>query len=312
MGSLPLMPGGWSSTPYADWRATCDTLHAHTQLLGKLAVALAPPEPELQHGALRLTTRGWATHPLPAPDHLGALEVTMDLHAHVTEVAHSDGRTVAVPLTPDRPVAAVTADVLEAVTAMVGEVTVNLRPQEVSWSAPLDEDAEHATYDVDQVRRYHEAAMRAALVLAEVRAPYRGRSTPVNAWWGTFDLAVSLYSGRPADPGPVGLIRRNSGDAQQIEIGWWPGDDRHGQPAFYAFAAPAPDGFADADVPPAAARWDAALGEYLLDDASLVTDAEPHATAVAFGRAVVRHACLVCGWEPSLAASAEGLVPPVR
>jgi hypothetical protein len=306
------MPAGWSSTPYEQWRATCDTLHAHTQLLGKLAVTLAPPEPELQHGALRLTARGWATPPLPAPDRLAAIEVTMDLHAHVTEIAHSGGRSMAVPLTPNRSVAAVTADVLDAVEALVGRVEVNLRPQEVAWSTPLDEDTEHATYDEGDVRRYFAAATRAALVLAEVRAPYRGRSTPVNAWWGTFDLATSLYSGRPADPGRGGLIHRNAGDAQQIEVGWWPGDERHGQPAFYAFAAPAPTSFADADVPPAGARWDVDLGEYLLDDESLVAEADPHAAAVAFGRSVIRHACLVCDWDPALAASGEGLVPPVR
>ena len=104
---------------------------------------------------------------------------------------------------------------------------------------PLDEDHEHSTYVPDQVATYFEAATHAALVLAEFRAPFRGRSTPVNAWWGTFDLAVSLFSGRPADPPSDDFIMRNGGDAQQVGIGWWPGDPNHERAAFFALAYPA-------------------------------------------------------------------------
>ncbi len=113
--------------------------------------------------------------------------------------------------------------------------------------------------------RYFAAATQAALVLAAYRAPYRGRSTPVNAWWGSFDLAVSLFSGQPADPPSADFIMRNAMDAQEVAIGWWPGDARYPKAAFYAYAHPAPDGFAGATLAPAAARWDAALGEYILD-----------------------------------------------
>src|SRR3954465_1905625 len=107
---------------YAEWRATCDTLHAHTQVLGKLAVTLAPPEPQLQHAALRLTARGWETAPLPAPDGSGAIVVALDLHTHEAVAEHSDGRARRVALVPDRPVGAVTRDVLGAVRELAGEV----------------------------------------------------------------------------------------------------------------------------------------------------------------------------------------------
>src|SRR5690349_9169199 len=173
---------------YADWRDTCDTLHAHTQLLGKLCVSLAPREPQLQHAALRLTARGWETAPLPAPDGSGALVVALDLHRHEAVVEHSDGRTERIPLMPDRPVAEVTAGVLAAVNDLAGRVQIDPRPQETPWTTPLDQDYDHATYDPSQVAEYFAAASQAALVLAALRAPYRGRSTPVNAWWGTFDL----------------------------------------------------------------------------------------------------------------------------
>src|SRR5271154_7537498 len=138
------MPSQWGGVSYETWSETCDTLHAHTQFLGKLAVALAPPEPQLQHAALRLTARGWETAPLPAPDGSGALVVALDLRTHEAVVEHSDGRTRRVSLTPDRAVGEVTRELLEQVRALGGDIEIKLTPQEVPWSAPLDEDEEHA------------------------------------------------------------------------------------------------------------------------------------------------------------------------
>src|SRR4051794_20752701 len=159
---------------YADWKATCDTLHAHTQVLGKLAVALAPPEPQLQHTALRLTARGWETLPLPAPDGSGAVVVALDLRTYEAVVEHSDGRDQQNALTPDRAVGEVTREVLAAVRGLAGPVEINPTPQETSWKTPLDQDEEHASFDRSQVDAYFAAATRAAHVLAELRAPYRG------------------------------------------------------------------------------------------------------------------------------------------
>ena len=297
---------------YSDWRATCDTLHAHTQVLGKLAAELGAPEPQLQHAALRLTARGWETPPLRAPDGSGAFTVTLDLHAHAAVAEHSDGRAEHVPLTPDRPVGEVTRDVLAAASRLAGPVRIDPTPQEVSWTVPLDEDAEHATYDRRQVEDYFADATRAALVLAAFRAPFRGRSTPVNAWWGSFDLAVSLFSGEPAPPPSDDFIMRNAMDSQEVAVGWWPGDPRHDGAAFYAYAHPAPTGFADATLEPDAARWDGALGEYVLPWEDVLASSDPHATALAFARSAFRHACGVCEWDPALLASAEGDPPPVR
>jgi hypothetical protein len=307
------VPAAWPPLPpYESWSTTCDTLHAHTQVLGKLAVALAPPEPQLQHAALKTTARGWETLPLPAPDGSGALVAALDLHAHEALAEHSDGRVRRIPLTPDRPVGEVTRELVGALSALGGEVTIDPTPQEVPWSVPLDEDDEHRHYDTDQVAPYFSAATRAALVLAELRAPYRGRSTPVNAWWGSFDLAVSLYSGLPADPPADDFITRNSMDAQEVAIGWWPGDARYGKPAFYAYAHPAREGFGQVALSPPAARWDDGLGEFILDWDDLGREPDPHAAALEFARSAFRHACLVCDWDPALPASAEGSPPPVR
>ncbi|UGS37581.1 DUF5996 family protein [Capillimicrobium parvum] len=302
----------WPAVDYETWSATCDTLHAHTQVLGKLAVALAPPEPQLQHAALRVTARGWETLPLPAPDGSGAIVAALDLHAHEAVVEHSGGRGARIALGPDRAVGEVTRDVLAAARDLAGDFTIDPTPQEVPWTAPLDEDDEHATYDPAAVERFHDAATRAALVLAALRAPFRGRSTPVNAWWGSFDLAVNLFSGRPATPPSDDFIMRNAMDVQEIAVGWWPGDPRYPRAAFYAYAHPAVPGFDTARLEPDAARWDGELGEYVLDFSDVGAAADPHGAALAFGRSAVRHACAVCDWDPALAATAQGTPPPVR
>src|SRR5580658_10257221 len=278
------MVSAWPAASYENWRATCDTLHAHTQVLGKLAVKLAPPEPELQHAALRLTARGWETAPLPTPDGSGALVVALDLHRHQALVEHSAGPSDQIAPTP----------------------------QEVPWSVPLDQDTEHAHYDPDEVARYFAAATQAAQVLAAFRAPYRGRSTPVNAWWGSFDLAVSLFSGATADPPSQDFIMRNAMDSQEVAVGWWPGDARYPKAAFYAFAHPAPPGFSALSVSPAAAHWDPALGEYILDWDDIRSEPDPHAAALEFARTAFRQACLACDWDRDLAATADGTPPPVR
>jgi len=302
----------WPEISYSAWRETCDTLHGHTQVLGKLAAALAPPEPQLQHAALRLTARGWETAPLPAPDASGAFVVALDLRNHEAVVEGSGGTEQRFTLTGERSVGAICRELLAAVRGVAGSVEINPTPQEVSWSVPLDEDEEHATYDPVQVEAYFAAATQAALAPAAFRAPYRGRSTPVNAWWGSFDLAVSLFSGKAAEPPAQDFIMRNAMDAQEVAVGWWSGDARYDRAAFYAYAHPAPDGFANGNLEPSAARWEPALGEYVLDWDDVRRADDPHGAALQFARSAFRHSCAVCRWDPGLGASAEGRPPPVR
>jgi Family of unknown function (DUF5996) len=301
----------WPSLSYPEWSATCDTLHAHTQVLGKVAAELAPPEPQLQHAALRLTARGWETLPLPSPAGTGAFVVALDLHRHEALVETSDGQRRAVPLIPNRPVGEVTRDLLGVIGEVAGEVKIDPEPQEVAWTVPLDADTEHATYEEQSIADYFGMATRAAAVLAAFRAPFRGRSTPVNAWWGSFDLAVSLFSGDPATPPSDDFIMRNAMDSQEVAVGWWPGDAKHGGAAFYAYAHPAQPGFADGDLGVPGSRWDGELGEYVLEWQEIAAASDPHAIALEFARSAFRHACTTCSWDPALAASAEGTPPPV-
>jgi hypothetical protein len=295
---------------YRAWRETCDTLHAHAQVLGKISAVLAAPEPELQHAALQLTARGWETRFLPTPNGVGAIVLVLDLHRHEVRIERNDGEIRQVALTPDRPVGQVTRAVLASARELSGDFEINVTPKEVPWSVPLDEDEEHARYDPDAVATYFTAATSAALVLAAFRAPYRGRSTPLNAWWGSFDLAVSLFSGHAAEPPSDDYIVRNAMDAQEVAVGWWPGDARHEHAAFYAYAHPALDRFAELELP--LGGWDADLGEYLLEWDDVRSEADPHAAALDFARRIFAHACAVCDWDPTLAASAQGSPPPIR
>jgi hypothetical protein len=299
------MASDWPALPFEQWRATCDTLHAHTQVLGKFAVALGYPEPQLQHAALRLTARGWETPPLPAPDGNGSLVIALDLHAHEAVVERSaQPGTHRVGLV-GASVGAVARELLEVTGAQIDPT-----PQEVAWTVPLDQDEEHTTYEPAQVATYFAAATRVALALAAYRAPYRGRATPVNAWWGSFDLAVNLYSGHEAEPPSDDFIMRNAMDSMEVAVGWWPGDERYPKAAFYGYAHPARPGFDMAQLD--GGGWNAELGEYVLDWDELIAQPDPHAFAVRWCREVFRHACLVCDWDPALAATAHGTPPPVR
>jgi hypothetical protein len=238
--------------------------------------------------------------------------VALDLRVHEAVIEHSSGRSERIALTPNRAVGAVTLEVMDAVRQLGGPVEIDPRPQEVSWSDALDQDTTHAHYDEGQVADYFAAASQAALVLAAFRAPYRGRSTPVNAWWGSFDLAVNLFSGLPAAPPASDFIMRNAMNAQEVAVGWWPGDARYGHAALYAYTHPAPEGFAGAALSVPHARWEESLGEYILDWDDVRQSDDPRALALEFARAVFRHACSICQWDQSLAESADGVPPPVN
>ena len=176
---------------------------------------------------------------------------------------------------------------------------------------PLDEDDEHARYDAAQVAAYFAAATQAALVLAAFRAPYRGRSTPVNAWWGSFDLAVNLFSGQPADPPSTTSSCATRWTPRRSRSAGGPAMRATRKAAFYAYAHPAPEGFASATLSPAGRALGGTLGEYILDWDDVCSSSDPHALALEFARSAFRHACAVCEWDPALPASAEGTPPPV-
>src|ERR671933_617674 len=179
------MPAAWPKLDYGAWSATRDTLHAHTQVLGKLAATLAPPEPQLQHAALRLTARGWETLPLPAPDGSGAIVVALDLRRHEAIVEHSDGREAGTALAPDRPVGVVTRAVLNAVRQIARPAEIDPTPQEVARTVPRPDDRRlrHAQRDERVAGGRGPGGLRPALSGA---GPFSD-SAPGDRWGGGRD-----------------------------------------------------------------------------------------------------------------------------
>lgn len=234
----------------------------YVQVAGKVRVALSPQEPELQHTALYVTARGLTTGPIPSGDR--TFEIDFDFVAHEVVIETNDGNVRKVPLT-DRTVAAFYNAMLAALSELGIDVKLNPKPQEVPNPIPLDEDIVHASYDRDAVARFWKILSEVDAVLREFRAPFQGRHTPVEFFWGSFDLSYSRYSGRPATPPPhANLIMRKSMDAEEACTGFWFGDDKLGEPAFYAYMYPKPDGYENAPVQPAGALWNGQMGLFLL------------------------------------------------
>ena len=305
------MASAWPSLSYEAWSATCDTLHAHTQVLGKLSVELAPPEPQLQHAALRLTPRGWETNVLPAPDGSGTLAAGLDLRTHEAFVEHSAGGR------PDRADAEPAGGGGDARGSGGGGAAGRRgRHQPDAAGGALGGSAGRGPGARDLRSR-----QRRQLLHGRDPGSARPRCVPV-LLSGPLDAGERLVGHvRPRGRALLGqagraaaqdFISRNGGDAEQIEIGWWPGDRNYDGAAFFAFAHPAAEGFADAELDPEPAHWDPDLGEFVLDWKDIREAPDPHALALEFAHSAFRHSCDVCGWDPILARTAEGEPPPLH
>ena len=216
------VPGPWPALPYAAWKDTLATLHMEMQILGKVRVALSEPEPEFAHVALYVTARGISTGPVPSPR--GIFEVEADFFDHRVYVRTSWGEVHSVALAA-RPIAAFWTDFTAALSAAGVDVELPTMPQEVPDPIPFPDDTVHAEYDPGHARRFWEILTLVQPVFAEYRAAYHGRITPVHFFWGSIDLAVTRFSGRPCDPPEhADFLDRGTYDAEQISIGWWPGE----------------------------------------------------------------------------------------
>jgi hypothetical protein len=257
----------WPELPLAAWKPTLDTLHMYTQVVGKLRLALSPPEPEWAHVALYVTARGLTTSPIPYEERV--FEVDFDFVDHAVEILVSDGSRRRIPLVP-RSVAAFYAEFMEALRSLAIEVSISTTPSEVPHPIPFEQDEAHADYDAPWANRFWRVLVQADRVLKEYRARYGGRTTPVNFFWGSFDLACARYSGRRADPPPGSdVIFAGAMDAEEVCAGFWPGDERLPEPAFYSYTYPKPEGLERVSVRAPDAFWSDELGEFILryDDA---------------------------------------------
>jgi hypothetical protein len=252
----------WPELPLAEWKPTRDTLHMYTQIVGKVRLVLSPTEPQWAHVALYVTARGLTTSPIAYDGRV--FEIDFDLVDHALEIDVSDGSRRRIPLVP-RTVAAFYAEVMEALRSLGIDVEITTKPQEVPDPIPFPEDEVHHDYDPQWANRFWRALVQVDAVLREYRARFRGRTTPTQFFWGSFDLACSRFSGRPADPPPgSNILYRLGMNAEDVCAGWWPGDDRFPEPAFYSYTYPKPDGLERAELRPPQAFWSDELGEFVL------------------------------------------------
>lgn len=286
----------WPDLPLAPWRDTYATLHRYTQVIGKIALALAPMTNHWWQAALRVTARGLATHALPYRG--DALELELDFHDHELRATTSRGERRVLALSP-RPVAEFYRDVMATLAGLGMAVRIHDVPVEIPGdTTPFGDDRRHAAYDADAVARWARAQLSAAQVLERFRARFTGKASPVHFWWGSFDLAASRFSGRlaPARPG-ADLVNREAYAEEVASVGFWPGSEATGGAAFYAYVWPEPAGFRDAAVQPTAACYDAALGELILPYDVVRTADDPAEVLLAFCQSAYEAGAVLGGWD---------------
>ena len=252
----------WPPLRFADWENTCDTLHMWTQIVGKTRLALTPLENHWWNVALYVTPRGLSTSSIPFRH--DTFEVEFDLLEHKLGVHTSNGREHSIALYP-RSVADFYGEYMACLRSLGIEVSIHLTPVEFDDTTPFDQDQRHASYDAEAVERFRRILVDTDRVLKQFRSRFLGKSSPVHFFWGSFDLAVTRFSGRRTpQPAEVDPITREAYSQEVISCGFWPGDRRYPQPAFYSYTKPSPTGLDREQIRPNGSYWDNQMGEFLL------------------------------------------------
>jgi hypothetical protein len=300
-------PDPWPSLRLADWKPTCETLHRYAQIVGKIRLGLAPPLNHWWHVPLYVTPRGLATSAIPYRG--GSFELAFDLVAHDLVIATSAGDEKRLPLLP-RSVAAFHAEVLALLRALGIEVHVWRMPVEIPDPIPFDEDERHASYDPAHAARFFRVLSSAAAVLEEFAGGFVGKQSPVHFFWGSFDLALTRFSGRRAPPrAGADRITLEAYSHEVMSVGFWPGTDGVIDAAFYAYAAPEPAGYREAPIPPPG-RWDAKLSEFVLPYDDVRKAPSPRDEILAFCEAAYDAAADLGGWDRAALERAPRAAPP--
>ena len=290
----------WPELPYGAWKDTLETLHMCVQIVGKVRLALTPFEPEWANVPLYLTARGLTTTPMAAGEVI--FQVDVDLIDHHVAIQTVRGEVRRVPLTA-RPVAAFYADFMSNLGALGIQPVFRPVPDEVDDPIPFAEDTIHSAYEPEWANRFWRVMSQVDLVLKAHRSGFRGRTTPVQFFWGSFDLANTRYSGRPAEPPPgAGLIARLSEDAEQICAGFWPGHRRFPHAAFFSYTYPKPDGIEQEVISPPKAGWSTDLGEFALAYDDVRKSPSPEAEIVQFFESAYAAGSRLREWDPGLVA----------
>ncbi|MEM7489022.1 MAG: DUF5996 family protein [Pseudomonadota bacterium] len=288
----------WPAIPYGDWAETCAALHLWCQIVGKYRLSHTPWVNHSWHATLYVTPRGLTTGLVPGD----GVTLTLDLVDHRLMAEAASGAVEGFPLA-SMSVADFHDRTRSAVEALGGTFDIHGRPNELPDPIPFAADDATRAYDATAVRQYHRALLRIVPVFERFRTGFLGKVSPVHLFWGSFDLAVTRFSGRPAPPHPGGIpnlpdaITREAYSHEVSSAGFWPGGGGAEEAMFYSYAYPGPEGFGDRPVKPAAARWDASLGEFLLPYEAVRTATDPEAALMAFLQTTYDAAAETGGWD---------------
>jgi hypothetical protein len=291
---------GWPDIPYESWRETCSALHLYVQIAGKYRLAHTPWVNHSWHATLYVTARGLSTSIIA--DGPGGIDVRFDLLDHRVIVEASDGKAAAFPLQRGT-VADFHARFCESIRLVGGTPDFNGAPNELADGVPFAVDHALRPYDAEAVTRYHRALVLIDRALTQFRTGALGKVSPVHLFWGSFDLAVTRFSGRRAPLHPGGIpklpddVTREAYSHEVSSAGFWPGGGGVNFPAFYSYAYPSPRGFSDATVRPASAYFDKTSGEFLLPYDDVRRAADPHKTLMSFLKSTYEAAANCAAWR---------------
>ena len=299
----------WPELPYAAWKDTCSTLQLWTQIVGKIRLAATPWLNHSWHVTLRLSARGLVTPLIQTATHDFSIE--LDFIDHTLWVRTADGHARQVMLRPVS-VAEFYADVMIALSELGITIAIDEMPNEIPDAIPFSQDRVHAAYDPDYANRFWRVLMCANAAFGRFRTAFLGKASPVHFFWGSFDLAVTRFSGRRAPPHPGGVpnlpdtVAREAYSHEVSSAGFWPGGGPIDYAAFYSYAYPAPEGFAAAPVRPAQAFFSKELGEFLLPYDAVRTAPDPDAALMAFLQSTYEAAANAAKWDRASLECAQG------
>jgi Family of unknown function (DUF5996) len=294
----PQLP--WPELPTAAWRETYATLHLWTQIVGKIRLARAPWLNHSWHVALYVTARGLTTSPIP--DNIRTFQIDVDFIDHALRISTSDGATREFALA-GQSVASFYAAVMAALADLGIHIEIDEMPNELPEPIRFSQDTRHASYDPDAVRRFFQILVNADRVFKQFRSGFLGKASPVHFFWGSFDLAVTRFSGRRAPRHPGGVPHLSDDvacEAYSHEVssaGFWPGGGAIDYPAFYSYAYPEPPGFRTTRVRPDAAFFSEALGEFILPYDAVRTAAAPDQALLEFLQSTYEAAANAAKWD---------------
>ncbi len=290
----------WPSLAYKDWADTCATLHMWTQIVGKIRLTLSPWINHSWHVTLYLTARGLTTSPIPHGCEL--FEIRFNFVEHQLRILKSDGAVGVLKLRPQS-VASFYREIMGALDELELPVKIDTMPNEIQNPIAFEKDEEHQAYDPKQANRFWRVLLQSHRVFTEFRSRFCGKCSPVHFFWGSFDLAVTRFSGRAAPPHPGGVphlpdsVAREAYSQEVNSLGFWPGNEQMPTPIFYSYAYPQPEGFAEAKVRPEAASFDAKLREFILPYDEVRRAASPQDVLLEFAQSTYDAASKLGKWD---------------